>query len=237
MIVAPAGTSLGLVPGVPALGLIPESPSSWLLLLALAIVAVGFVAGAVARARLAAEQGEGAAPRLATLSALVVLGGVAAALLAACASGSIGPGRLTETGPDAGPFAFAVALELAVGAAIALFGPARTDASAGVRAQTRSAEDDETVTDAAAFADALFVTAGVTATAGATARADAAVAPAAAAAPASTSTTSASDEETEPFALLDPAFLDDARPDAGEPDTVEPGDDGGPQRGPRPPVD
>lgn len=240
--VAPAGTSLGLVPGVPALGLIPESPSSWLLLLALAIVAVGFVAGAVARARLAAEQGEGAAPRLTVLAALAVLGGVAAALLAACASGSIGPGRLTETGPDAGPFAFAVALELAVGAAIALFGPARTDASAGVRAQTRSAEDDETVTDAAAFADALFVTAGVTATAGATARADATVAPAAAAAAAAAqtsaplSTTSASDEETEPFALLDPAFLDDARPDAGEPDTVESGDDGGPQRGPRPPV-
>ena len=46
---------------------------------------------------------------------------------------------------------------------------------------------DQTVTDAAAFADALFVTAGVTATAGATARADATVAPAVASAPASAS--------------------------------------------------
>lgn len=242
--VSPAGTSLGVVPGIPALGLIPEAPSSWLLLLALAIVAVGFVAGAVARARLAVEHGDGAAPRLAALAALVVLGGAAAALLAACTSGSIGPGRLTETGPDAGPFAFAVALELAVGAAIALFGPARTDGRGEVRADTRPAFFDEPVTDAAASADAVFVTAGATATAEATAGVAATAfataktdVPAAAAAPAS-----ASDEETEPFALLDPAFLDDgpaddARPDAGRPGAPDPGADGGPQRDPRPPVD
>ncbi|MFT4279856.1 DUF6350 family protein, partial [Microbacterium sp.] len=50
--VSPGGTALGVVPGIPVLGAIPEQPSPWLLLLALAVVAVGALAGAVGRARL-----------------------------------------------------------------------------------------------------------------------------------------------------------------------------------------
>ena len=50
--------------------------------------------------------------------------GATVALLAAVASGSIGPGRLAEVGPAPGAVALAVGLELLVGAAIALFGAA-----------------------------------------------------------------------------------------------------------------
>lgn len=127
--VSPAGTALGVVPGVPVLGLIPETSSPWLFALVLVIVGVGFVAGAAARTRLLAGGIDGSAvgsalPRAATLTAIVVLAAAAAALLAVCASGSIGPGRLADVGVAAGPLAFSVGLELAVGAAIALFAPA-----------------------------------------------------------------------------------------------------------------
>lgn len=135
--VSPAGTNLGVVPGVPVLGIIPESVSHWMLAGALLIVAVGFVAGAAARARLAqavgsarsvASAGGGSrasTPRLAALAAIVVGGAAGVAVLAVTASGAMGPGRLAETGPAAGPLALAVGAELLIGAAIALFTPAR----------------------------------------------------------------------------------------------------------------
>lgn len=126
--VSPAGTNLGVLPGIPMLGLIPESVSSWMLLLALLVVGAGFAAGWAARARLTAGAAvglSGSAPRLAVWGAVVVLGASAAALLAVAASGSIGPERLTHLGPAAGPFAFTVGIELAIGAAIALFTPVR----------------------------------------------------------------------------------------------------------------
>lgn len=120
--VTPAGTSVGVLPGIPALGIVPESTSSWMLLTILAVIAVGFLAGWAARARLGAV---GYVPRLVVLAVITVGGGAAAAVLAAVASGSIGPGRLDHVGPDAGPMAIAIGLELGVGAAIALLTPAR----------------------------------------------------------------------------------------------------------------
>lgn len=130
--VSPAGTSLGVLPGIPALGLIPDNPSPWLFALVLLVVAVGFVAGATARIRLASADATATAAasttasRLFVFGVIVVLGAAAAAVLAACASGGVGPGRLSTVGPAAGPFAFCVGVEIAVGAAIALFSPART---------------------------------------------------------------------------------------------------------------
>lgn len=120
--VSPAGTSLGVIPGIPILGIVPETFSFWMLLTILAVIAVGFLAGWAARARLG---NVGAAPRLAVLAAITVLGGAAAALLSVVASGSVGPGRLAVVGPDPGPVALAVGLEIGVGAAIALLTPAR----------------------------------------------------------------------------------------------------------------
>lgn len=121
--VSPAGTSLGVLPGIPMFGIVPETFSSWMLLTILAVIAVGFLAGWAARARLGQVS---ATPRLMVLAAITVLGGAAAAILAAVASGSVGPGRLAVVGPDPGPVALAVGLELGVGAAIALLTPART---------------------------------------------------------------------------------------------------------------
>ncbi|WP_194409242.1 DUF6350 family protein [Microbacterium cremeum] len=50
--VSPAGTQVGVIPGIPVLGAIPESATPWLLLLALAPVALGAFAGWIARSRL-----------------------------------------------------------------------------------------------------------------------------------------------------------------------------------------
>lgn len=49
--VAPAGTHVGVLPGIPVLGAVPESTTPWLLLLALLPVAVGAFAGWIARSR------------------------------------------------------------------------------------------------------------------------------------------------------------------------------------------
>lgn len=123
--VSPGGTDLGVVPGIPVLGIIPEEPSAWLLLLALLVIAAGAAAGWIARTRLlVAHRGEEPlGPRLVVL-ALVVAGAAAgAALLALAASGAIGPERLQQTGPAAGAFALAVALEIALGAGAVLLAP------------------------------------------------------------------------------------------------------------------
>lgn len=125
--VAASGTQLGVVPGIPVLGAIPPSTPSFALLLALLFVAVGFIGGLAARrrlpepvSRLAAEP---VAPRLVVLGAMIVIGGILAAGLAMLASGALGPDRLTEVGPPAGAVGLAFAVEIGVGAAIALLGP------------------------------------------------------------------------------------------------------------------
>ncbi|WP_425840423.1 DUF6350 family protein [Microbacterium sp. PA5] len=131
--VSPGGTDLGVVPGIPVLGIIPEEPSAWLLLLALLVVAVGAGAGWIARTRLlAAHRGdEPLAPRLIVLGLVVAGAAGGAALLALASSGALGPERLQQTGPAAGSFALAVAVEIAIGAAAVLLAP-RGDGSSAV---------------------------------------------------------------------------------------------------------
>jgi hypothetical protein len=182
--VSPAGTQLGVIPGIPVLGALPESTTPWLLLLALLPVALGAFAGWVTRSRLVAPTVAliaepqrvlaewDAAPEAARSSALtallsgvdatrlveatveeetdgapidddrtdpvgaraVIALGIAAlsaagaALLALLASGSIGPGRLSEVGPQPGPVALAVGVEVLLGAAILLLSPRRRPA-------------------------------------------------------------------------------------------------------------
>jgi len=162
--VSPVGTQLGVLPGIPVLGAVPELQSPWFLLVALLPVAAGGLAGWVVRSRLVAAaeaapataapaptvpwavpalQGligdprDAAAPepddahddgfgvRLALTALIAVLSGALTGLLAALASGSIGPGRLAEVGPAPGPVALAVGLEVFVGAAILLLSPRR----------------------------------------------------------------------------------------------------------------
>lgn len=138
--VSPAATQLGVVPGVPILGIVPESGSPWLLLLALLVVGAGVAAGWAARARMlrSSNGAEPAGPRAVTTIAIALLSGLGAAVLGWAASGAIGPGRLQSVGPDVVPFAVAVALEVAVGAGILLLSP---------RGSTRHAGDDAWVDD------------------------------------------------------------------------------------------
>lgn len=132
--VSPAGTQAGVVPGVPLLGVVPESTTPWLLLLALVPVALGALAGWIARSRLVhpavtdqpaplPRDEDPIAARLVIAAGIAALAAAAAALLSAAASGSLGPGRLAEFGPAPGPVALAVGLEVALGAAILLLSP------------------------------------------------------------------------------------------------------------------
>ncbi|WP_431797575.1 cell division protein PerM [Microbacterium kunmingense] len=129
--VAPAGTQVGVLPPVPLLGVIPESTTSWLLLLALVPVALGALAGWMVRSRLVADHpraiAEGWGLRATVAGAVALLSGGAAALLALVAGGSIGPGALAQVGPAPGAVGLAVGAEVLVGAGILLALPsART---------------------------------------------------------------------------------------------------------------
>ena len=164
--VSPAGTQVGVVPGIPLLGVIPQTASPWLLLLALVPVALGAFAGWIARSRLvrggragAAADGTGGdravpgggggaasepfAARLAIALGIAALAAAAVALLALMASGSIGPGTLAEVGPAAGPLALTVGFEVALGAGILLLSPLprRRDGRARAQAGDRSPAD------------------------------------------------------------------------------------------------
>jgi len=123
--VSPGGTDLGVIPGIPVLGIIPEEPSAWLLLLALLVVAVGAAAGWIARIRLlAAHRGEEPfGPRVIVLAVVVAGSAAGAAVLAVVGSGALGPDRLQQTGPSVGAFALAVAIEIALGAGAVLLAP------------------------------------------------------------------------------------------------------------------
>lgn len=129
--VAPAGTQLGVLPGIPILGAVPQSTTPWLLALALVPVAVGALAGWVVRSRLtprgAAGDAESAGVLVTLTLAIAAVSAALVALLCVLASGAIGPGRLAEVGPDAGAVALAIGIEIGVGAGILLLGPrART---------------------------------------------------------------------------------------------------------------
>lgn len=130
--VAPSNVDLGVVPSLPLLGLLPEQGSPFLLLVMLAPVAVGALAALSLRGMLAQEwraegmlgdDAEPFLPRIALAASVAVLTAGTAALLAVMASGSMGPGRLVDVGPSAGPVALAVGLEVLLGAAIVLLSP------------------------------------------------------------------------------------------------------------------
>jgi len=126
--VSPAGTNLGVVPGIPVLGGIPETTSFWMLLLALLVVGLGALAGAIARSALliAPDRAEPVLPRVVALAAIAIGTALGAALLAVAASGAFGPGRLATVGPEPGPLALAVGIEVALGAGILLLAPRRS---------------------------------------------------------------------------------------------------------------
>lgn len=124
--VAASGTQTGVLPGLPLLGALPESTTPWLLLLALLPVAVGALAGWVARSSFDADA-ERVGPRLTAVVGIAVIAAAGSAMLAVAASGSLGPGSLAAVGPEPGPVALAVGLEVGLGAGILLLSPRRRD--------------------------------------------------------------------------------------------------------------
>jgi hypothetical protein len=142
--VSPAGTQLGVVPGIPVFGLLPENGSIWMLIVVLVPIAAGAFAGWAVRSRLVWE-----GTPLGLLQRAVIAVGIAGVsagiggLAAALANGSMGPGRLAVVGPAVLPFALALGLEVLVGAAILLLSPRHRDELAEERTDRWIAEMSE----------------------------------------------------------------------------------------------
>ena len=139
--VSPAGTQLGVVPGIPLFGLLPENTSIWMLIVILLPIGAGAFAGWAVRSRLVWEGTPlGTGPRLAIAAGIGALTAGVAAVAAVLASGSGGPGRLAETGPAPLAFALALGAEVLVGAAILLLSPRHRDELAEERTDRWRAE-------------------------------------------------------------------------------------------------
>ncbi|HPT96122.1 MAG TPA: DUF6350 family protein [Microbacteriaceae bacterium] len=123
-VVSPVGTQLGVVPGIPVLGALPESSTPWLLVVVLLPIAAGALAGWVCRSILAqAGLDARTSPRLVIALGIATVAGAAGALIALATSGSAGPGSLAHVGPEPGPLALTLAVEVLIGAAILLLSP------------------------------------------------------------------------------------------------------------------
>ncbi|MDT0156476.1 DUF6350 family protein [Microbacterium sp. ARD32] len=144
--VSPAGTDLGVIPGIPVLGLVPENSSMWMLVVVLVPIACGALAGWMVRSRLVWERtATGLWPRAAIAAGIAALSAGAAALAAVLASGSIGPGRMADAGPAVGPFALAIGIEVLIGCGILLLAPRHRDELAEERTDRwRAWQADET---------------------------------------------------------------------------------------------
>ncbi|MDQ0644690.1 cell division protein PerM [Microbacterium murale] len=139
--VSPAGTQLGVVPGIPMLGLLPENGSIWMLIVVLLPIGAGAFAGWVVRSRLVWEDvARPFAPRVAITAGIALCSAGITAIAAVLASGSIGPGRLAETGPHVGWLSLAIGAEVLVGAAILLLAPRHRDELAEERTDRWVAE-------------------------------------------------------------------------------------------------
>ena len=139
--VSPAGTQLGVVPGIPVFGLLPENSSMWMLIVVLVPIAAGAFAGWAVRSRLVWEGTPlGTAQRTVIAVGIAGLSAGVAGLAAVLAHGSMGPGRLADVGPAALPFMLALGLEVLVGAAILLLSPRHRDELAEERTDRWIAE-------------------------------------------------------------------------------------------------
>ena len=100
--VSPAGAMLGPIPGLPILGVLPQGTPAWGFLGLLVPILIGFVAAVIVRQLL---DRPGVPERSALQHVLSGLGmgvvaGLILGLLAWWSAGSIGPGRLSDVGPD-----------------------------------------------------------------------------------------------------------------------------------------
>lgn len=117
-LVAPTGVRLGQIPALPLLGALPEPGGApvW----AMAVVAIPFLAGAVAGVvvvRIAPTPTPEAAPMWGFGCGLCA--GAAAGVLAALSGGPLGDGRLATVGPSPWEVVLSVTLEVGVAAGMA----------------------------------------------------------------------------------------------------------------------
>ncbi|WP_375401259.1 DUF6350 family protein [uncultured Amnibacterium sp.] len=116
--IGPLGTHLGPVPSLPILGALPTGSAPIDLAVVLVPIVAGFVVGV-----LTARRSERPLPGLRLLGIGLLgglVGGALLALLAAAASGAMGPGRLAVAGPDALLVGCVAALEIAIPAVLGL---------------------------------------------------------------------------------------------------------------------
>lgn len=139
--VSPAGTQLGVVPGIPMLGLLPENTSIWMLVVVILPIGAGAFAGWAVRSRLVWEATPlGGAPRAVIALGIAALTAGVAAVAGVLSSGSMGPARLAEAGPAVLPFALVLGGEVLLGAAILLLSPRNRDELAEERTDRWIAE-------------------------------------------------------------------------------------------------
>lgn len=124
--VSPFETTLGPLPAFPILGAVPHSWGGAALLAPLLVVLIGVGVGVLAARREVLRRGSVLAALAVPLCAAVIVG-LALTGLSALAGGSIGPGRLTVTGPQPWLVGGLAAAELALGLLVGLLA-ARADA-------------------------------------------------------------------------------------------------------------
>ncbi|WP_210507309.1 DUF6350 family protein [Naasia sp. SYSU D00057] len=125
--VSPLGTVLGPVPGLPILGALPAGDLSWGFLGLLVPLVPAFVCAALLRPRLDRALGLPASPVecAAAGAAAGATGGLVLGLLTWAASGSAGPGRLSEVGASPLLVGLVAALEFAVAVTLGLLSSRR----------------------------------------------------------------------------------------------------------------
>jgi len=118
--VSPLGTALGPLPAIPVLGALPTADSAYGFLGILVPIVVAFLAAALLRPRLVRAL-DGEAPLrwfIVSGVAMGIVGGLVLGVLASFASGSAGPGRLSQIGPDALSVGIWAAVEIAPAAVL-----------------------------------------------------------------------------------------------------------------------
>lgn len=148
--VSAVGADVGVVPGLPLAGLLPQSGSVWWLAVALLPLAAAAVIAWRLRTQFVGVVGarEPFLPRLVLTLVLGIGSGAIVALCCALASGSIGPGRLAQVGPDPIAVGTAVMVEVLIGAAIVLLTPRAEEDHALLPYRGAGLADDEDGTPA-----------------------------------------------------------------------------------------
>ncbi|MFF1572751.1 DUF6350 family protein [Leifsonia sp. NPDC058292] len=125
--VGPFGTDLGPIPGLPLFGVIPSGGFSFGIVGIIVPLIAGFLAAVVLRSRIAEARAlHGTRWLFLTALGVGIVAGIELGLLAWWSSGSMGPGRLHDVGPNPWLVGSIAAAEVAVVAVIGLVAGGRT---------------------------------------------------------------------------------------------------------------